>query len=715
MNENSFIVKQPNPSQRKMAGKLAAIAILMLMGCGRSPHNSPETKHEELFPPPGIEKAFISFRIGLPQSISDNRCKALIDLFEKYKGVTDEITFFTSSTHPPVPLDVFSHRIDVLTQRMNQARHLGYRTGINILSTIGHHNENLENSLKGPYTPMTDIDGKICNGSFCPNDEHLREYIRDLYTVTAKANPDYIWIDDDVRLAGHMPLYLTCFCDHCLRIFEKETGKYYSRESLKKCMNEGTAEQKLKLRESWIQHNRNTITRLFTLIEKTVHEIRPGMTLGFMTGDRFFEGYDFDTWARILEGPERSSVIWRPGGGYYLDNNTGELSGKSHDIGRQVSLLPGEIISIQSEIENFPYQRLKKAVNIVILEACSHIAAGCTGAAFNVLSMYDEPLDEYESLVNGLYKARPFFDLMVKTLGRYSNTGVQTFWNKDIFAAGNLTGGDWFTSAAPLVRHELYDIGLPACYSDNYAQVTILGKDDIYALKKEEIEKLLSLGVYMDAETLGQINELGYGDLTGFEIVKSENKDRIEKFTLHPLNGNYTGRERDNRQSFWNSPAYTLRKTNENAEALTSLIDYTGNQKAPCTMGIFENRLGGRICVAGYYPWTFMQNLSKSEQIKSVFRWLSKENLPGYIASFHKVNLWIREPRKGRIALAFSNSSFDPAVNVVLMIKTENRTLELFDMDCRETIIRSKGTDGPYQKFIIPAVDPWQMRLAVCE
>jgi hypothetical protein len=38
-------------------------------------------------------------------------------------------------------------------------------------------------------------------------------------------------------------------------------------------------------------------------------------------------------------------------------------------------------------------------------------------------------------------------------------------------------------------------------------------------------------------------------------VAQSENADRIEKFTNHPLNGYFVGRERDNRQSFWKSAA----------------------------------------------------------------------------------------------------------------------------------------------------------------
>jgi len=437
--------------------------------------------------------------------------------------------------------------------------------------------------------------------------------------------------------------------------------------------------------------------------------------LGFMTGDRFYEGYVFSNWARILSGPNHVPVMWRPGGGYYNDVNTSELVGKSHDIGRQVSVLPEDVVSIQSEIENFPYQRLKKAANMVVLEACSHIAAGCTGAAFNVLSMYNEPLDEYEPLVARLQEARPFFDLLVRSLGRSAITGVQTFWNKNSYITGNLADGNWVNSGNPVVNHELYDIGLPACYSGENARVTILGKDNIFALSGAEIKKLLSGGVYMDAETLQQMNNMGFGDLTGFEITGSENKDRIEKFTGNLLNGDFAGRERDDRQSFWKSSAYSLRKTDQKAQILSGLIDYTGKEVSACTTGIFENKLGGRICMAGYYPWTFMENLSKSSQMKAVFRWLSKDTLPGYIASFHKINLWIREQQDGRIALAFTNSSFDPAKDVILMLRTENKTIKLFDMKCQETVIRSSGTDGPYQKFVIPKVDPWQMKLVVSE
>ncbi|MFH1264171.1 MAG: hypothetical protein ABIK89_00480 [Planctomycetota bacterium] len=647
----------------------------------------------------------------------EERFGQLLDLFERYPGVTDEITLFHSTTHAPLPLEEVRRRAGLAKLRMETARGLGYQAGINVLTTIGHHEENLPHSLAGPYTPLTDLYGNVCRGSFCPNDEGLQDYIRQLYRIVAEAGPDYVWIDDDVRLAGHMPIHLTCFCDHCLALFAKETGTEYTRESLRKAFVSGTHQERMDLRKAWVQHNRDTLGRLFALIEGTVHGEKPGLPLGFMTGDRFFEGYDFDRWAEILSGPDRAEVRWRPGGGFYQDDSTPGLAGKSHDVGRQVSLLPDHVVSIQSEIENFPYQRLKKSAHITVLEAASHIAAGSTGAAFNVLSMYDEPLDEFEPLVARIHQSRPFFDLLVRHLGRKRLTGIRPAWGKDSAATGDPAGGNWFVFSGFLqgLAPQMFEIGLPVAYGPEHAPVTLLSGDNVNAFSDEEVRKILASGVYMDAIALIVLNHRGYAELTGFEVERSIPVDCIEELTGHPLNGRFAGRQRDCRQSFNHRAADVLKPLDPKAETLARVVDYTDTEVAPCVMGTFENRLGGRICVAGYFPWEFLHNLSKSAQMKFLMRWLSKDQLPGYVASYHKINLWIREPEEGRVALALTNSSFDTAEDVVLSLRTDHRRIRVWGMDCKETSASSIESDGPYRKFVIPGIGPWQMRLVVTE
>lgn len=670
--------------------------------------------------PAELDKAFVSFRIGMGQSVSETRFKELLDLFDRYPGLTDEVTLFTTYSHSVQKPELFESRVKLFAQRIAAAKARGYRSGYNILCIMGHHNENLPNSIVEPetYTQVTDINGNTSQGSLCPNDPDLIQQMLWRFQLMLDADPDYIWLDDDIRLAGHMPVNLTCFCENCLARFEKETGRKWTREEIRAAADQGSLAEKLEFRKKWLQHNRDTIHDLFAAISNYVHERNPKLPLGFMTGDRFWEGYDFDRWADTLSGKTNAPVMWRPGGGYYEDSSTGGLVDKSHAIGRQVSVLPDHVRSIQSEIENFPYQRLKKAANIVALEAAEHIAAGCTGAAFNVLGQYDEPLDEFEPLVARLHQVRPFLDLMVKNLGRAKLPGVSVNWNKDSFAALSLEGGSWFNGGGLFPDDEMFDVGIPSAYDCKYAQVLVLTRTTAVALSDDEIRDILSRGVYMDVPALDLLNERGFGALTGFKTIRADSVDRMTEFLPHPLNGEYAGRRCDNRQSFiwWMYPAYLLEKTDPQAQSLARLLDYSFEPVHDCCLGVFENKLGGRICVQGYYPWTFLENLSRSAQLKSVMRWLSKDSLAGYIASFHKINLWIRQPQSnGQIALAFTNASFDPADHVILMLRTDSNLIRLYDMECNQTILQSDETDGPYRKFVIPHVDPWQIRLLVTQ
>jgi hypothetical protein len=543
----------------------------------------------------------------------------------------------------------------------------------------------------------------------------MQDYIRELYQILAAAEPDYIWLDDDIHAGG-------CFCKHCLDKFAEIAGRRYSREELRTALNEGNVESKLAIRKKWLEHSRRTLMDLLTLVEKTVHAVSPKMTLGLMTGDRFPEGYDFDRWVKILSGPAGAEVMWRPGEGFWSDERLTEMLEKSHSIGRQVAFLPDNVFRIQVEIENFMYQRLKKSKKITAIEPAAYIAAGAMGAAFNVLAPHDQPLTEYEPLTAELHTTRPFYDLLVKTLGRAKPMGIYTGWNKDSLLATNLSQGQWLCGDTRKIAGgqagEIFEIGLPAAYRFEDSQATILAGESPRSFSSDALEKILAGGVYLDALALTTLNQIGYGELTGFAVDKFHEADCIEQGTAHPLNASFAGQLRDGRQSFgwcgWSGPAAALIPQNEKSQILSRLINYAHDEIAPCTSGVFENRLGGRVYVAGYCPWTFLQYLSKSQQMKSIFRWLSNLTLPAYVGSYHKINLWTRKTADGKQAVALLNSSLDPAENVELMIKTDRREITIYDMNCRPTALTSTDEEFGYRKFILPEISSWQMKL-VCE
>lgn len=666
-----------------------------------------------------LEKASVSFRIGSPQWLSDERFDGLMRLFERHKGVTDEITFFTAETHAPLPLDETKRRCDLLKKRMEVVRRCGYRTGINILSTMGHLEENFDHSLQADYLRVTDIDGNTCRTCFCPSDLRFREeYVRPVYEMLVAANPDYIWIDDDVRLLFHPPVIYACFCDNCLANFSTRQGRPFTREVLKQAFGQDKRDAKLGIRKAWLQHLRDTMTGFFSFLENVVHGIAPQMPLGMMDGGAFYAGFDYANWTDALAGLDDVEVMWRPGAATYTEEVPDAVVQKAHQLGREASFIPEKVRCIQAELESFPYQRLRKSEHFTKLEAACYIAAGCTGTAFNVLSMYDEPLDDYDSLVGRLAKARPFLDLLASTLAKESPAGLHNGANMDLFVGRNVSRGEWFGGCkevpGPVVfPEEMYKCGIPAAYRADRAAVMALSGESVWALNDDEIRLALSRGVYMDADALNILNARGYQELTGFTVARSFSRDCIERLVEHDLNGVYAGRCRDGRQSFWNRPAYEFTPTETNAEILAQLVDYADQQVANCSMGVFENKLGGRVCVAGYYPWEQLQYQFKTTQVKNVMRWLSGNRLGAYVESYHRIALWDRITQNGSHAVALTNLYLDPAENVSLMLLTENDEIDVYDMDCNRTSVNATDVSGDYKRFILPRIDPWHICLAV--
>lgn len=656
----------------------------------------------------------IAFRIGTPLWLTDDRFQALLDFFSRQAGAVDELAFFTSATHPPLPLDEMERRAERLSKILPLVRQRGMGAGINVLATMGHHEENLPYSLQAPWQHVRDSQGRESLGAYCPAQTELIEYARRVHTAMAKANPDFLWIDDDVRLQGHKPANFVCFCDRCVRQFSIETGLAFTREKLVAAFDAGTLEERLGLRRQWLEHNRALIDDLFRNIEAVVHQVKPGLPLGFMTGDRFYEGYDFERWAKTLAGPGGAPVRWRPGGGFYSDEALLGLVDKANAMGRQVAALPPRIAIIQSELENFPYQRLRKSEQTTVVEAAAHMAAGTTGTAFNVLTMSKDPLDEYAPLFRAISGRRPFYAKLQAALGRGQARGIWPAWNRDLFATVNVDGhwlsGGKMSLSEPYV---LGEIGIPLCYHPAGATATALCGSAVFAFSKEELRRMFAGGVLMDVDAWRALKRLGLEEWTGVRGVENVDLDATEVLAAHALNGRFGGWSRDCRQSFWWERAYRLEPRSQTAEILARMADYGDRDLGPC-MTACPNELGGRVVVMGYYPWSQIHSLAKSAQMKAVCDWLSRGRLPVVAESFAKVVIWSREGTCGRSAMVILNASLDPVDKLSLRVLTDRTVFTQVEADGRSRRISGETTQTPgHVRVEISGLAPWSMHLLV--
>jgi hypothetical protein len=660
-----------------------------------------------------MSETLIALRIGVAHWLREEDAERLADFLAQQPGAVDELAFFTSTTHAPLPLEEVARRCARLQELLPHFRRRGYRVGINVLTSMGHHDEDLAHSLAAPWPRVTDPTGRVSQGSFCPGSPELLDYVDQLYTLVAQAQPDFIWVDDDVRLMGHMPIRATCFCEGCLARFNEENRVSFTRASLLAALEGAPTAERNHWRDRWLDHNRALIARLLRTAAEAVFRIEPTIQMGFMTGDRFYEGYDFAAWAEALTGEQAGPPRWRPGGGFYADDAYLGLVDKAHAMGRQVSQLPQTITVIQSEIENFPYQRLRKSVAITMIEAAAHMAAGTTGTAFNILGMQPDPLDEYLPFLEQIAAWRPWYQALRDATGRSAALGIWPAWNRQTFADHG-GAGDWMhqNQSIEALRNPyvLAELGLPIAYVPEGAAVTALSGPLPAVFSRAELETIFRGGVLLDAAALQTLAQLGLAEWCGVRVVERLDADMSEVLTHHPLNGRYGGWSRDGRQSFWPQPAYRLEPLAPGVEVLAHLADYAQQDFGP-TMTAFENALGGRVVVMGYYPWMLLHNLAKSSQLKAICNWLSRDQMPVVVESYHRAIVWARAGVAGRLAIVVLNASLDPAPRLELRIRSLAKRVSCLGPDLQPTQLSTTPDGAHHVRVTLTNVAPWSLAL----
>jgi len=243
-------------------------------------------------------------------------------------------------------------------------------------------------------------------------------------------------------------------------------------------------------------------------------------------------------------------------------------------------------------------------------------------------------------------------------------------------------------------------------YAPEQAALSILSRTSVLDLPRKDLLKILAGGVMLDGPALVELEEMGLGEYTGFSVRGTREQDTFETFTSDAINGRFAGWQRDCHPSFFADSAHLL-TPHTGARVLAELVDFEQVSDGPCA-GVFENSLGGRVAVMGYYPWILLHSLAKSMQVKSLFRWLSRDRLPAYIASHAKTALWCRTDANGNPAYLLVNASIDPAEELVLYALTDGATLTIMRMDGSEEPLQLSGQDGSYSIYLMPMLNPWE-------
>lgn len=647
-----------------------------------------------------------SLRVAYENWLDESRLITLLEMLEKYDTGIESISLFSSSVHTPLTISETKYRTAILGERIALVKQYGLSCGVNILATIGHHHEDLNNTPAWQYQTMINADGIQSRGTVCMNDEqYIKEYIQSVYTMYAKIRPDHIWIDDDIRY-GHLPIGNGCFCPLCVDKFNHNYGHSFTRESLRDALEEDN----IPLRLAWLQFRSETISNLLSVIGKTVRAVDNKILLGFMSGERYAEGYDFAGYANALSEHGKYSIQWRPGGGAYTDRAFDDILQKSEQIGRQNAYLPSYVIHRQAEIENFPYNLIKKTPLSTAAEAFLGIMSGCTGAAFNILpSETGESICNAENHLKAIEQYKCISEILVSQTSNCSPAGIHTSWKTTDQAAlpqGAFDKG-YGGSYAEYCR-DIFSIGLPECWKTEEAMVHTLTGRSVAVMTDSEIYRILSSGVYMDVHALRDLTARGFGAYLGFSAGQEIPIDAREQYTRDVINEGIYGGLRNGRQAFNSGDSFAIIKESMHSRVLSTLVDYHMKTLADCTTGLFENELGGRVCVCGYYPYSWIGDFQKAVQLRRIFRWLSYDRLPAYVESYHMLRLsaWQREEQLHCIAVF--NPTNDIAENIYIRIAGVHNRAMLYGMHDLVMSLPCQPTQDQRDSMLcIPTIAPF--------
>jgi hypothetical protein len=280
--------------------------------------------------------------------------------------------------------------------------------------------------------------------------------------------------------------------------------------------------------------------------------------------------------------------------------------------------------------------------------------------------------------------------------------------------------GNWFgaPSASSLLNHQcgLGEIGIPMCYGSAGACMTTLAGTIPSIFDNDRLAEFLRGGVYVDAEAWRCLADRGLAPLTGVRSVKVTERDVIERLNAHPLNAAGRDSRRDPRPAYCPttpSSSYLLEPSSPQTSELARLVNYNGGDLG-CGMTAFENDLGGRVVVSGYYPWAYLHTLAKATQMKSICRWLTRERMPAVAESYARIIIWARGAHDRGFCFLLLNAGLDPAEDVVIRAGSAQSEYVVLHPEGERRTIESVAADdgqGTARRLKIGTLAPWSVCL----
>jgi len=648
----------------------------------------------------------LTWRLAPKVYADKSKWESFLRLIDKYDDVADEVAFYIADdTFPELsPIEDKKKQTEICKSCFQDLRKRGCTVGINVWPTLTLYE--VERKVFPDLPRMVDMNGQVLEKVACPISEDFIDLMSRKFEVFARSNPDFIWVDDDLRFT-HMEGFYPCFCDKCVKGFKD--GKFKTREELVSALNKN---ENRNLRIAWSRYGAERLAELCKKLREVVDKVNPNIDIGLMTvgaTHTTFSGDYIDKCMKALR-----SKRGRPGHDCYSDRYLDKIMWKTLEVGRQVLEYPETTTDILWEEDNHPQGHLIKSFKTRQNEISLALMAGCNGVAFNHAS-YNGNLDERLGReVDELHALRPRWEKFYD-------------FSKDLKWCGMWPLHSWFLTAKAdseyawlkeepfsedrnphldiTLPEKIGPFGIPLTVDSNNACATLLSGKTLTVLDRQELKKVFSGNVYMDSSALDALEKLGLEDWAGVKnnSILYPNKPCV--MTNHTYNGifaehSYRGTHGLN--------THTLIPLDDSVEWLGYRPDVFG-EGDKCYISKYQNSLGGKVIVNGYDAWKFYDSPNNLYQLSSIAKWFDspiriKWENPHVIS---RVQPYIRTNGE-KAAVMLLNASLDTTNPFEIIVKGNMTKAVLLNPDGSETELNCRREENSLY-VSIPTINCWDI------
>ena len=654
----------------------------------------------------------LSWRLIPALYVNQHNWESFLRLIDNNDKVADEVDLYiTDDVFPDLtPLDDKRKQAEICKKRFADLRQRGLRVSIIIWPSFNLYA--VEQKFFPNMQRMVDIKGNVIKTIACPISDEFVDYMQKKIAIFADIKPDLIWIDDDFRFT-HMKGEYPCFCDKCVKGFK--SGAFASREELVSALGR---EENRELRVEWSAYGADRLAKLCSSLRFAVEAVSPETDLAFMTVGATHTTFSGDYINKCMTALKAKSG--RPGHDFYSDRSPDKIMWKMLEAGRQVTEYPSFTTDILWEEDSHPQGYLRKSFHSRQNEISLGLMAGCTGIAFNHTATIGNLDESLKREAEELSLLRPRWERFLE-------------FSKELDWAGMWPLHSWFLTAKAKPEYawlkedpfgeakdhpcditlpgKIGPLGIALTADPKNASATLLSGKTLTALDENELKKVFSGNVYMDASALSALEELGLEKWAGVKVNPNHLPSKPCVMTDHPFNGafaSYSYRGTDN------ITANTLIPLDNTVEWLGYRANVFGEGDF-CYISKYKNALGGKVIVNGYDAWEFPENPNNLYQFSSMAEWFDcpirlrfkNSNIVSRVQPYIRLN-------DKKAAVMLLNASFDTTNPFEIIIKGEMTKAVLITRD-NEEINLDCYRENNHLCVNIPTIDMWDIAFVLAE